>query len=121
LGAVGSLLVLEEVVSSMKSFLVALARQNGAFVHLRPMYFAFMAFQAAFVAERSTIAGSEVADIGTKVLVLMSPAVCEYDFPSKRKANYLRAAFVENTCCSGHPRKLHLRGTLSSEGVASVV
>jgi hypothetical protein len=53
---VGSLLVLEEVVSSMKSFLVALTRQNGAFVHLRPMYFAFMAFQAAFVTECSVIA-----------------------------------------------------------------
>jgi hypothetical protein len=106
-----SLLVLEEVVSSMKSLLVARARQNGAFVHLASMDFAFMAFQAAFVAECSAIAQYVVADVRAKVLVLMSPATCESDwiFPEYTgMATYLRAAFVENSCCSRHPRKSHL-------------
>jgi hypothetical protein len=53
LGAVDLLLVLGEFISSMKSFL---ARADAASVHVGSMYFAFMAFQAAFVAECSAIA-----------------------------------------------------------------
>ena len=73
------LLVLREFVFSMKHFLAALARADVASVHVGSMHFAFMAFQAAFVAECSAIAQCVVADIGTKVLVPMSPASCKYD------------------------------------------
>ena len=67
-----SLLVVKEVVFSVKSFLVALARQNWACVNLRPMDFAFMAFQAPFVAEAFAVAGCVVADVWANMLVFMS-------------------------------------------------
>ena len=74
-----SLLVLEKVIPSVKPFLVALARQDWAFVGLRPMDFAFMAFEAAFVTEIFPIAGCVVAVVGTDVFVLMSPRACKYE------------------------------------------
>ena len=74
-----SLLVLEEVISPIKPFLVALAKQDWAFVGLRPMNFAFVAFEAAFVAEIFPIARCIVAEVGTNVFVLMSPSACKYE------------------------------------------
>ena len=52
----GSLLVLEEVISSVKSFPVALARWDWACIDLRSVYFAFVAVEASFVTEGFAIA-----------------------------------------------------------------
>ena len=97
LSAVGSLLVLGEVISSTKSVLAALARADVASVDVGSMDFAFMAFKAAFVSECPAIAYYLVADVGTKVLVPMSPVWCEYDLNScvNKTANYPRAVFVK--------------------------
>lgn len=85
----GSLLVLEEVVPPVKSSLVALARQKRAFVGLGPVDFALMAFEAAFVTEVFPITGWVVAVVWANMLVLMSPAACEYDCPEISKGELL--------------------------------
>jgi hypothetical protein len=76
---VSSLLVLEEVIPSVKPSVVALATQDWAFVDLRPMDFAFVALKAAFVTENFPIARCMVAGVGTNVFVLMSPSACKYE------------------------------------------
>jgi len=76
---VSSLLVLEEVIPSVKPSLVALARQDWAFIGLRPMDFAFVALKAAFVTETFPIAGCMVAGVWTNMSVLMSPSACKYE------------------------------------------
>jgi len=118
---VSSLLVLDEVIPSVEPFLVALAIHNWAFVRLRPMDFAFVALEAAFVTEIFPIARCMVAGVGTNVFVLMSPSTCKYECLIFRRATCFNADFVENNCCSGHPRTWHLRDVSSSEGVGSAV
>jgi hypothetical protein len=78
---VRSLLVFQDVIFSMKSFLVALARWHWAFIDLGPVDFAFVAFEAAFVTEGFAIAGYVMANVGTNVFVLMSPTACKYGSP----------------------------------------
>jgi len=65
--------VLKEVISSVKACLVALAGSDRAPVDLRPMNFAFVAFEATFVTEILPIAGYVVAVVRSVVLVLVSP------------------------------------------------
>jgi len=65
--------VLNEVISSMKACLVALTGSDRAPVDLRPMDFAFVAFEATFVTEILPITGCVVAVVRAVVLVLVSP------------------------------------------------
>lgn len=74
-----SLLVLDEVIPSVEPSLMALAIQDWAFVCLRPMDFAFMALETAFVTEIFPIARCMAAGVGTSVFVLMSPSACKHE------------------------------------------
>ena len=76
----GSLLVLEKVIPSVKPFPVALASQNWAFVGLRPMDFTFVTLEAAFVTEIFPIARCMVAREGANVFVLMFPSAYKYKY-----------------------------------------
>ena len=75
----GPPLVLNKVVSSVEALLVPLAGQDGALVRLGAVDFAFVAFEAALVAEVLPVAGRVVAVVGPDVLVLVSPAAVLVD------------------------------------------
>lgn len=63
----------------MKACLVALAGSDRAPVDLRPMDFAFVAFEATFIAEILPATGYVVAVVRSIVLVLVSPTACKYE------------------------------------------
>ena len=66
-------LVRNEVVSSVEPFLATAAGWYRACEMLRAVYFAFMAFKSAFVAEIFAVAGFVIADVRPIILVQFRP------------------------------------------------
>jgi hypothetical protein len=119
---VSSLLVLNEVIPSVEPSLMALAIQDWAFVGLRPMDFAFVALEAAFVTEIFPIARCMVAGVGTNVFVLMSPSACKYECFDISKVDLLqrrlRGELLFRTPKNmASKRSISIRGWLSSSGI----